>query len=254
MFCKLNATFNDNKNNKANAMKFSKRQRMHLYSLGVCLLIVCISTQLHSCLGIFNDTEPDIDTFYLDQEFLDYTYLKPGHYWVYENAETGEVDSTYAYAHSVMKGEKASFRKPDGGGALIEATRIESRHVNYFLKGKLYLGKWMIRDDPTNDNFGDASVYLLKDLQTSMEIDYLKKNHTRGWNSSTDTFNGINIELNKKIKINNVTYYDVVTIELTPNTNTNKHVYKSYYARRLGAVRREFADGSIWDLIRYGKF
>lgn len=119
-----------------------KKQSLTLPILITALLI--LSLQFQSCLGIFNNDEPEIDTFYLDQEFLDYTYLKPGHYWVYRNVETGEIDSTYTRLSSNMHGNTSVFWKPHGGGQLSKELdlSIGTLIVTCSANGVFAIGIW----------------------------------------------------------------------------------------------------------------
>ncbi|MCB0737197.1 MAG: hypothetical protein KDC92_06770 [Bacteroidetes bacterium] len=220
-----------------------------LLTLLSIMFLITLSGNFQSC-GLFSNDPPDIDTFYLDQEFLDYTYTPKGHYWIFREMSTGEIDSTYM-VNWHPNGEDTEFEKP--GSSNLE--RVEQRSGKLMLRGKLRACRWYLGDDPlTQDVLFDQSIYGLSNEENSSRYLMAWKYHSEEWN---DPGHDVNIDdyfttQYDSITISGVQYNSPVEVTLGVGWESVPFIYRTIFAKNIGPIFREFYDGTRWELIRHG--
>ncbi|MCB0737196.1 MAG: hypothetical protein KDC92_06765 [Bacteroidetes bacterium] len=216
------------------------------------VFLFALSFQFQSC-GLFSNDPPDIDTFYLDQEFLAYTYTPKGHYWIFREMSTGETDSTYMVNWHPNGDEDIEFEQP--GSFFMH--RVELRSGKLMLRGKLRSCKWYLGDHAfTQDVEYDQSLYGLGREENSSTYIMVWKYHSEEWNNpghdiSFDDYFTTQLDT---LSIAGVLYKNPVEVILGVGWESVPFVYRTIFAKNIGPIFREFYDGTRWELIRHGQY
>jgi hypothetical protein len=171
-----------------------------------------------------NKKEKQYPTYYMDQEFKDYTLFKVGSYWVYQDSATKQIDSVYLYKQTIAV---SNYGKEIGYNAEYFREELRSSLFDTLLGGG---GKPLEKAGHTY-RFGRLNDFL---------------------NSSVFFYVGINkfsnIELLKLVDTMNHTQVKVFKIE---QEEYSYQPHKTYYSKHIGLVRSELFNGQVWNLIRY---
>lgn len=202
--------------------------------LGLFLLQLLSLVMLQNC-GPREDTRP---IFEIDQTTVDYCVYDEGSWWVYEEETSGERDT-------------------------IVVTRIENsidsnKHLGYKRKGYYSLYSTKIY---TQTSSWTGPSYNLPELNGATESFVIPPHGYLDllFISTLDTsfiyeLSGIEqIKLKdtlSSLRIREKTYSDVRVFENLSGSYF-KHQKVIYWARHIGKIRIERADGTIWNLIDY---
>ena len=178
-------------------------------------------------------------TFYtpLSQEFLSYFAFPTGCWWVYKEINTGKTDSFYVERFNI---ENQSDPK---GGA-------NHQSLIYNLNGGKYY------------SHGGGGATYSKKSDTSIEYSYVESYYgVNGFYYSSQRFlypawpgkQGSVLNISKhfdSINIQGSFYHDVYSSGYTSQAYLNP-IKAEYYCKNVGVIRREFYDGTIWELTKY---
>jgi hypothetical protein len=180
-----------------------------------------------------NKKEKQYPTYYMDQEFKDYTLFKVGSYWVYQDSATKQIDSVYLYKQTIAV---SNYGKEIGYNAEYFSEELRSSLFDTLLGGG---GK------PLEKAGYSYGIIRLKDFLNSSTY------YFTGHIGDEEPSNG-NLKFIKTLDSLNFIekFYSLKCFE----NNTEKFIYqphKTYYAKHIGLVRSELFNGQVWNLIRY---
>lgn len=192
-------------------------------------------------LWIFQNCGPHEDnypTYHIDQATLDYCFYDEGSWWVYEEEGSGERDTILNVSTS------RSMTKNDNLGSIRE---LYSMKNNSKLFGDFTLAGGPARNMPKLNiseesfvipphSFGD--LLFVSNLDTSFT--YVLSNVEQI--KIKDTI--------ASLKIKDSIYSDVRIFENLSGSYAS-HQKTIYWARHIGKIRVERADGTVWNLIAY---
>ncbi len=176
-------------------------------------------------------------TFYtpLSQEFLSYFAFPTGSWWVYKEINTGKTDSFYVQAYSIQN-------------IFDKKTKSAGQSASYEIIGNSY-HSW---------GTGGSLLGNVDSIQYLYSDNYYGVN---GFNYSSERFlypawpgkkrTIINISSHfVSINIQGSFYHDVYVTAYTYQAYLNP-IKSEYYCKNVGVIRREFYDGTIWELTKY---
>lgn len=190
------------------------------------------------------DTEP-LGPLLIPQELKEYTYFKPGTYWVYIDSVSGRVDSQYVYetthsfdtlsiqpyaervyeifvvkAHSVMDGYNYYFE--------VNTTySVNNNSLIVVFEEKLKPG----------DYKGRSIMFIYKPIKGQIIYDH---NATKHINDIYDSLSLSGVNYKNVIDVS----YDISAVDVSKNV-------RKFIASNYGIVRKEYADSNqVWILAR----
>lgn len=172
----------------------------------------------------------------LDEDFLSYFAFPVGSWWVYEEVNTGERDSCYVILNETEVDEMFLGRK-DGCGFSYKYEQ-------------LYLSE-VIHNDTVN---GSAMAHA-----PIQKLDYYFFSHQKG-----AFFKIINLELGRDtfnrelfirdryetLKVRGILYENVIVIGQSVSSQ-NEFPQNIYYSKNVGVIRRDYTEGTQWELVKY---
>ncbi len=178
-------------------------------------------------------------TYYtpLSQEFLSYFAFPKGSWWVYKEINTGAIDSIYVERFNI---ENQSDPKGGGGNA---------QSLIYYLNGGKY------------KSYGGAGGGK---SNTSDTVEYIYVESYYGINGFTYSAQrflyptwpgklGTDIYILKHFDSTNIqgNFYHEVYVTAYTSQSYQDPIKSEYYCKNVGVIRREFYDGTIWELTKY---
>ena len=171
----------------------------------------------------------------LSQDFLSYFAFPKGSWWLYKEINSGKTDSFYVDYY------KISNQKSTKGG-------INAQTLDYELVGEKYRAGG---GAAAGEKINDTIPYTYG--ETYYGTDGLNYSSLRFLYPAWPGKKGNNIYISKhldSINIQGKLYYDVFITAYTSQSYENP-IKSEYYCKNTGVIRREFYDGSIWEVIRY---
>jgi hypothetical protein len=190
-------------------------------------------------LFLFGCKEPEPETYYVNEEMLQYCWFPVGSYWIYEEANTvGLFDSVYVL---------------DATNAVLENDGDDFKSESYSLTLKI-LGKSRKQTTaahPVGPNYEHVRSRTLESYSdsTGEYYDYILFWDTRG-NDTLAIYPSPYIQRHDTIVINGTTYYDAIEV-ITDPPQAADWTYNTVWVRHVGLVRRSLVDGTVWNLARY---
>jgi hypothetical protein len=198
------------------------------------LAFLTITFYLSSC-GPDEDTRP---TYHIDQTTMDYCIYDEGSWWVYEEESSQEIDTI------IVKKVRDWVVKSDSRHFLTDGYEItyNSKTINQI-------------DCWGGGDYSNPEINIF-------EESFVKSPHAYGditFISTLDTSFIFKPSQSEQIKLKDTlqhleikdsTYQDIRIFENLIGTYTN-YQKTIYWARHVGKIRVERADGSVWNLIAY---
>ncbi|HYG17120.1 MAG TPA: hypothetical protein VEC12_15290 [Bacteroidia bacterium] len=185
----------------------------------------------------------------IQQEVLDYFYFKSGSMWIYENDKTGKQDTVV-----ITKSNKNWVEFKDEKYEKAESYYLSSFEGYTYIYSSFTQGtsgcikagsKWpcynlMCSKFKPGNSLGESISWVFP----------FKKDYTGTADFSGQTSNFKIIETIDSIKIQNVTYLNVVKINITNAIVFYRKDINVLWAKGAGIICREnVTDGETWDLI-----
>jgi hypothetical protein len=182
-----------------------------------------------------NKKEKEYPTYYMDQEFKDYTLFKVGSYWVYQDSASKQIDSVYLYKQEITINDRR------------KAVNYNYEQFTENLKSSLYdtlVGEGLKLSESGGFVYGilrlnDFTNYASSYFQTPTigELDPLYRiiKYQTYRNDTT---------------ISNKNYTQVKVFEANQQSFSYQS-HKIFYSKHLGLVRKELFNGEVWNLIRH---
>lgn len=183
--------------------------------------------------GCSKDPAPAEAYFFMDNEFRDYTFFKPGSWWVYSK-DSASVDSVAVISSQFI------LQEPDSADYSWQQSRLT--YTSSFYKDTTHL---------LGDFVPGAAIFYLKQVNDSGSILNFFSLKPPGYVLNLGPSLQMHYRETKDTTINGQAFGGVKIFEnlVTPSNNTLPKVI--WYARNLGIIRKELFNGEIWFLDRY---
>jgi len=174
----------------------------------------------------------------LDQDFLSYFAFPVGSWWVYEEVNSGERDSTFIFYSNNRKDDEFLGRN-DGCNIVYEYEVLKLHEV--------------IRKDTLN---GIASL-LTSSNGNEVWYYFYKQNGSLSFFAFPDNRDTLDEDAayiqarHDSIAIAGHFYKEVIVVRHPPYEVQGSHPRITYYSKNIGVVRRDFTDGTQWELVKY---
>jgi len=178
----------------------------------------------------------------MDPDFLTFFNFPEGSYWIYEEANSGKMDSAYIKWRNRRVYEPNA--KPDGQ----KDYKIETFALHEVIKDSIYYGHASSVYIKENRIF---YVYKYrKTIQQNTVTWYMLEKYSDMTYAVTDTIRDkIELKLLDSFTVNEKKYNEVLEVGYEPYLNIPFR--RIWYAKGIGAIRRDFRDGTSWRLVRY---
>lgn len=202
-----------------------------IYFLVILLLIGC---------GCVPGEGDDSTTYYIPDEFKAYIIFPKGSYWIYEEANTKEIDSVYIYRSESNIENGASklgynYEKYTSG---YKSSLSEQDSVRGFGYPDLNDQNLFVYEEFRLNDFTNAPYTFFSGGSIAQTIKY-----TSDFAIQYESFY-------TSLKIEDDTYQNVKVF----HHNINYFSYQSeriYFAENIGIIKRELFNGQTWQLKRY---
>ncbi len=173
----------------------------------------------------------------LDKEFLSYFAFPVGSWWVYEEVSTSQKDSAYVFNYTI---EKRTDKKSGANNFDYELLTLREVIRNDTMNGGARPWIW------------DEWVYVFKQGYYISGLyketySFFKQGY---WEPSLLMDGSSNTYISQQLysmEILSTTYYNIIVI--SHNIQQSDNPFKNiYYSKNVGVIRRDFFDGTIWEL------
>lgn len=179
----------------------------------------------------------------LSQEFRSYVDFPVGSYWIYKDTAVNTIDSIYVFENSI------SWKQEPRSNVKFEVLSIQIVHVSRSYSDTIYSRGLLAPGYENKDNplFGyhiALPKYGIMDIikfYTPNEVGSQGPYRGRPYIKSKDD----------KLEIQGKEYNNTIKTEFAPGGETYNGIKSEVYAQNVGVIRTVYADGHVFDLIRY---
>jgi hypothetical protein len=186
-----------------------------------------------------NKKEKQYPTYYMDQEFKDYTLFKVGSYWVYQDSATKQIDSVYLYKQEITINDRRKIVDYNYQDV------FENLYTSYYNDTIFRNGGAKLKGDTQS-----YCAYFEGMLTSFINAPYLYFGSANEGTTFYHDGNLIYLKFNDIITIGNTSYSNVKIFELIKESYPLQ-IKKIFHAKHKGVIRKELFNGQVWNLIRY---
>lgn len=202
----------------------------------LCLVLLLFICFLWSCDR--SDNSEYVRKINVDDEILEYTYFPEGSYWIFKNVVSGEIDSSFVS----IQGERYSRYEKEWIDD--KYLNFESLSIRKFIRGREFSCMTFIEHYEATTPL-KLTTYRIYNNELGSDYPF-------SWDSTKSLAQSNNhVEFHDSIWVGARWYYNVLESNLTPEIEDSVYFVRTFYAKGIGAIRREFSDGSSWDLVKY---
>jgi hypothetical protein len=170
-------------------------------------------------------------TYYIDQEFKDYTTFGIGSYWVYEDSASSQIDSVY------LENVQNTIVNASGFNYITEqiVLHFNSSMNNSYVGSSQFDGASQLDDSPfyIYIEYGGNTMFFSR--------------QSIGHNSNGLTYEKYLDTLN----FNGIKYSKIMVFLVKGDFTGQDFPKRTFYANKIGLIRKEMSNGKVWNLKRF---
>jgi hypothetical protein len=199
------------------------------------MLVLLFLLTISGCC--FECKDKNTPTYLMDGDFKDYLYFPVGSYWVYTD-NAGNNDSIYLYLQNhEINSRQTAYR--------FNFEQFSQNFSSSYFKDTLLGGAMAMKSYDTV-----LFTYTEGFISNSPSLQFFDKKNPGYVMDFADNSAVKYVGLFPSYYANGIKYEDVKAFENLIATDPNLP-RKIYYARNIGAIRKELFNGQVWEIKRY---